>query len=216
MGLGKETAALLIEEGLVQTFDELFELEEGDLLQLPKFAEVKAKKVIDAIRTAQNNVSLERLITALSIPQVGEETARDVARHFGSIEALRAAQISDLQHINGIGDVVARALHTWFADKHNASYLDALLTHLKVKAPEKNADTRFAGKTFVFTGTLVHMSREEGEKKVRERGGKVAGSVSQKTDYVVAGEHAGSKLERARELGVRVLSEDEFARMIAS
>jgi DNA ligase (NAD+) len=90
------------------------------------------------------------------------------------------------------------------------------LKHLRVQAPERIADTRFAGKTFVFTGTLVRMSREEGEQKVRERGGKATGSVSKKTDYVVAGEQAGSKLEKARELGVRVLSEDEFARMIAS
>jgi DNA ligase (NAD+) len=216
VGLGKETAALLIEEGLVQTFDELFELEEGDLLQLPKFAEVKARKVIAAIRAVQKNVPLERLITALSIPQVGEETARDIARHVGSIEALRAAHVSDLQKISGVGDVVAHAVCAWFAEKHNSAYLDRLLKHLRVQAPERIADTRFAGKTFVFTGTLVRMSREEGEQKVRERGGKATGSVSKKTDYVVAGEQAGSKLEKARELGVRVLSEDEFARMIAS
>jgi DNA ligase (NAD+) len=155
VGLGKETAALLIEEGLVQTFDELFELEEGDLLQLPKFAEVKARKVIAAIRAVQKNVPLERLITALSIPQVGEETARDIARHVGSIEALRAAHVSDLQKISGVGDVVAHAVCAWFAEKHNSAYLDRLLKHLRVQAPERIADTRFAGKTFVFTGTLV-------------------------------------------------------------
>jgi DNA ligase (NAD+) len=215
VGLGKETAALLIEEGLVSTFDELFELEEGDLLQLRKFGEVKAKKTIDAIRSVQKGVALGRLITALSIPQVGEETARDLAAHFGTMAKLRHASVESLMAVENVGHIVAHAVHDWFADKKNAHYLDKLLGHLHVKNPEKRAgDTRFAGKTFVFTGTLTTMTREEGEAQVRARGGKAAGSVSKKTDYVVAGENAGSKLETARTLGVPILTENAFAEMI--
>jgi DNA ligase (NAD+) len=214
-GLGKETAALLVDEGLVSTFDELFELEEGDLLTLPGFADIKAQKVIDAIKAATKAVPLERLVTALSIPQVGEETARDLAQHFGSIAKLRAASIEDLERIDGVGDVVAHAVHAWFAEKNNGAYLDKLLKHLHVKAPEKaGGDARFAGKTFVFTGTLSTMSREEGEALVRRLGGKTSGSVSKKTSYVVAGESAGSKLEKAQELGVTVLTEEKFRAML--
>lgn len=215
VGLGKETAALLVEEGLVTTFDELFELEEGDLLQLPKFGEVKAKKTIAAIRAVQKGVALERLITALSIPQVGEETARDLAARFGSIAKLRVASVEKLLEVENVGETIAQAAHGWFADARNARYLDRLLSHLRVKNPEKKAaESRFTGKTFVFTGSLSLMSREDGEAKVRELGGKAAGSVSKKTDYVVAGEHAGSKLDKARELGVQVLSEQQFAAMV--
>ena len=215
VGLGKETAALLIEEGLVTTFDELFELEEGDLLALPGFKQKKAQKAIEAIRAIQKSVPLERLITALSIPQVGEETARDLARHFGSIAKLRQASADKLLEVENVGGIVANAVHDWFADERNAGYLDRLLSHLHVKNPEKKAASgTFAGKTFVFTGTLTTMSREEGEALVRSLGGKASGSVSKKTDFVVAGENAGSKLEKARGLGVEVLTEDAFADMV--
>jgi DNA ligase (NAD+) len=140
--------------------------------------------------------------------------ARDLAQHFGSIAQLRAAGIEDLERIDGVGDIVAHAVHAWFADKNNVAYLDKLLKHLHIKAPEKAVgDARFAGKTFVFTGTLSTMSREEGEALVRKLGGKTSGSVSKKTTYVVAGESAGSKLEKAQELGVTVLTETDFTRI---
>jgi DNA ligase (NAD+) len=215
VGLGKKTASLLIEEGLVQSFDELFELEEGDLLSLPGFAEIKAKKTFEAIRRAARDVPLERLITALSIPHVGKETARDLAEHFGTIEKLRKASVEELLAIPNIGEVVARSVHGWFANRANAAYLDRLLTHLKVRSAHKRAGGALAGLTFVFTGSLSTMSREEGEAAVRALGGTASSSVSKKTSYVVAGENAGSKLEKARKLGVRILSEEEFARMIS-
>jgi len=215
VGLGKKTASLLIEEGLVQSFDELFELEEGDLLSLPGFAEIKAKKTFEAIRRAARDVPLERLITALSIPHVGKETARDLAEHFGTIEKLRKASVEELLAIPNIGEVVARSVHGWFTNRANAAYLDRLLTHLKVRSAHKRAGGALAGLTFVFTGSLSTMSREEGEAAVRALGGTASSSVSKKTSYVVAGENAGSKLEKARKLGVRILSEEEFARMIS-
>lgn len=213
-GLGKQTAAQLIDEGVVSTFDELFELQEGDFQSLEGFAEISAKKAVDAIRRAQKNVPLERLITALSIPNVGEETARDLAEHFGSIQKLQHASLGDLQKIDGIGGVVAEAVHAYFKNRSNAAYVERLCRHLHIVKPEKKSGSRFAGKTFVFTGTLMEMSREEAEDLVRKNGGKAAGSVSAKTSYVVAGAEAGSKLDKARELGVEVLTEKEFARML--
>ena len=213
-GLGKETAAQLIDEGAISTFDELFELQEGDFLALEGFAEVSAKKAVDAIRKAQKNVPLERLVTALSIPQVGEETALDLAEHFGSIDKIRHASVEELQSINGVGDVVAKAAHDWFTSRTNAAFVDRLVKHLTIVKPDKKRGAKFTGKTFVFTGTLATMSREDAEEKVRALGGKATGSVSAKTSYVIAGAEAGSKLDKARALGVEVLTEKEFARML--
>jgi len=213
-GLGRETAAQLIDEGIITTFDELFELQEGDFLALEGFAEISAQKAIAAIRKAQQDVPLERLITALSIPNVGEETARDIARHFGSIEKIRKASLEQLEAIDGIGDVVAKSIHDWFKNHTNSSFVDRLEKHLKIVKPQKAVRGKFTGETFVFTGTLEKMSREEAEEKVRLLGGKAAGSVSAKTSYVVAGAEAGSKLDKAKDLGVEVLTEAEFARML--
>ncbi len=213
-GLGKETAAQLVDEGIITTFDQLFAMEEGDFLTLEGFAEISAKKAVEAIRKAQKNVPLERLVIALSIVNVGEETARDLAQHFGSIEKLRLASIEDLQKVNGIGDVVAKSVHDWFSDKSNSAYLDRLLKHLHIAKVDKKTSGKFTGKTFVFTGTLVKVSRDEAEVLVRNLGGKAASSVSSKTSYVVAGAEAGSKLDKARELGVEVLTESEFLGML--
>ncbi|OHB19732.1 MAG: hypothetical protein A2854_03715 [Parcubacteria group bacterium RIFCSPHIGHO2_01_FULL_56_18] len=213
-GLGKETAELLVDEGLVNTYDEIFTLAEGDLLALEGFAEVSARKLIENIDTARR-VPLSRLLYGLSIDHVGEETARLLSQHFGTLEKLRKASVDELVAIDGIGEIVATSVHDWFRRKEKAAILDRLLTHLKVQkdaAPTKNG--RLAGKTFVLTGTLESMSREEAEERIRMLGGSASGSVSKKTSYVVAGESAGSKLEKARSLGVQVLSESEFARML--
>ncbi len=149
------------------------------------------------------------MITALSIPNVGEETARDIAEHFRSIEKIRKASIEEFQQINGVGDVVAKSLHEWFAKKAHAEYVDKLLKHIRVIAPEKKSGGKFAGKTFVFTGS-IQMAREEAQELVRKHGGKTSGSVSSKTSYVVAGAEAGSKLAKAQKLRIKVLSENEF------
>jgi DNA ligase (NAD+) len=145
---------------------------------------------------------------------VGEETARDIALHFGSIEKIRNASVEELEAIDGVGGVVAKAVHDWFKDRSNSAFVDRLLKHLHIAKPQKAVGGKFSGKTFVFTGTLEKMSREEAEEKVRLLGGKASGSVSSKTSYVVAGPEAGSKLDKARELGVEVLTEGEFARML--
>lgn len=213
-GLGKETAELLVDEGLVNTYDEIFTLTEGDLLALEGFAEISARKLIENISKART-VTLSRLLYGLSIDHVGEETARLLSQHFGTIEKLRAASVDDLTAVNGVGETLATSVYAWLRRKEKAAILDRLLEHLKVEkdaAPAKNG--RFAGKTFVLTGTLVNMGREEAEAKIRALGGSASGSVSKKTSYLVAGESAGSKLDKARQLGVQVLSEEEFARML--
>jgi DNA ligase (NAD+) len=213
-GLGKETAELLVDEGLVSTPDDLFTLTEGDLLALEGFAEISAKKLIENIKKA-GNVALSRLVYGLSIDHVGEETARLLSMHFKTMDALRKAAFEDVAAIKGIGGVVAQSLHEWFADPQKASMLDRLLEHLTVEkdaAPTRNG--RFSGKIFVLTGTLHTMSREDAEEKIRSLGGSAGGSVSKKTSYVVAGENAGSKLDKAKELGVTVLSEDEFSALL--
>lgn len=215
-GLGAKTAELLIEEGVISTFDEVFELQEGDFLPLPGFAELSAKNAAAAIAAAAQNVPLYRVLTALSIPQVGEETARDLAEHFGSIEKLQHATIDELQHVNGVGTVVAESVHAWMRETENKHMLARLLKHITIQAPEKKdkAALPLAGQSFVFTGGMESMSREEAGEKVRAWGGTVSGSVSKKTTYVVAGSDAGSKLDKARELGVTILTEQEFIDML--
>lgn len=214
-GVGEKTAELLIDEGIVGTFDEVFELQEGDFLALPGFAELSAKNAVESIKKASRNVPLHRVITALSIDQVGEETARDLAEHFGTIEKLRHASTEDLERINGVGEVVAHAVHTWFAQEKNAALMDRLLSHITIAKPEKTKSALpLAGKSFVFTGSMESMSRDEAGERVRKLGGSVSSAVSQKTSYVVAGEEAGSKLEKARELGVKTLTEAGFVRLL--
>ncbi len=214
-GLGAKVAELLIDEGLVTTLDDLFDLTEADFLTLPGFAELSAKNAVDAIRKASRDVPLARFITGLSIDHVGEETARDVADNFGTIAELRAATLDELQLIDGVGDVGAKSLVEWFAEKKNTALLDRLLAHITfAKLEKKKASLPLARKSFVFTGAMEKMSREEAEEKVRALGGKVAGSVSKKTSYVVAGSDAGSKLDKARSLGVAILTEDEFLHIV--
>ncbi|OGG73223.1 hypothetical protein A3A38_02415 [Candidatus Kaiserbacteria bacterium RIFCSPLOWO2_01_FULL_53_17] len=215
-GLGKETAELLVDEGLVSTFDDVFTLTEGDLVALEGFAEVSAQKLIENIRKARR-VTLSRLLFGISIDHVGEETARLLSQHFGTLTKLRKASIEEMVAIDGIGEIVARSVYEWLRRKEKAAILDRLLKHLTVisdEAPKRNG--RLAGKTFVLTGSLTSMSREEAEEKVRQLGGSASGSVSKKTSFVVAGENAGSKLDTAKELGVQVLTEKEFEKLITS
>ena len=213
-GFGKETAELLVDEGLVGTFDDIFTLTEGDLLALEGFAEISARKLVENITKARR-VSLSCLLLGLSIDHVGEETARLLSTHFGTMVKLQSASVEDMIAIKGVGEVVARSVYEWLQRKEKAAILDRLLTHLTVlkdEAPTRNG--RLAGKTFVLTGSMETMTREDAEAKIRSLGGSASGSVSKKTSYVVAGQNAGSKLEKAQELGVEVLTEEEFARML--
>lgn len=213
-GLGKETSELLVDAGLVNTFDELFTLTEGDLLALEGFAEISAKKLVSGIESARR-ASVSRLLYGLSIDHVGEETARLLSQHFRSIEKIRDASLEELTNVKGVGGVVAQSVYEWFREAAKRAMFERLVRHLTIlkdEAPARNG--RLAGKTFVVTGTLESMGREEAEAKIRALGGTTSGSVSKKTSFVLAGENAGSKLAKAQELGVQVLTETEFARLI--
>ncbi len=213
-GLGEKTVALLIDEGMVSTFDELFTLTKGDFLALPGFAELSAEQAIEAIQRGRTQ-SLQRFLVGMSIPHVGEEIARVLADRFQTLKALQEADETTMAHISGIGDVVARAVRTWFDDAAQQRMLAKILAHVTIRKPEQNLDAALQGKTFVITGTLETMSREEAKAKVRARGGTITDSVSSKTTYVVAGAEPGSKLTKAQALGVSILTEREFLKLLA-
>ncbi len=215
-GLGIAVVEALVKEGLVNTFEDFFTLEVGDLIGLERFGEKSAKNLVDAIQSA-TNVPMDRLLVGLSIDQVGEETARDIARIF-TLAELRSASKEELEKVDGIGAVVAKSIYNWFKDEENNRILDTLLTHITVI--EQNNSTYvgeqiFSGKVFVLTGTLTKYTRDEAADIIRSLGGSVTGSVSSKTDYVLAGKNAGSKLDRAGALGVSVINEKEFDKMVS-
>ncbi len=208
-GLGPKIIDVLFENGLISTFDDIFTLKKGDILALPRFAELSAENLVQAIDTSRK-VTLARFLSSLSIPQVGEETAYDVARHFKSIEKIGAAPADEFRSIYGVGDVVAESISSWFKETDNKKLVKNLLKHVILEKEAVNANRKFEGLSFVFTGTLPTLERDVAQDMVRKNGGDVSSSVSKKTSYVVAGEEAGSKLDKARELGVKILSEKEF------
>ena len=216
-GLGPSTVDALLEHGLVVHVDDFFTLREGDVLELEGFAEVSAKKLIDSIQKVAKGVQLSKLLTGLSLPHVGEETAILLAQNFKTIDELAAASAAELKSIDGIGPIVAQALVEWFAEKENKELIKKLKKVLAIKNPEASLRDKklpLGGKTFVLTGTMEGMSRDEAKAKIRAQGGDVSSSVSAKTDYVVAGEEAGSKLDKAQALGVKVITEAEFLKLV--
>jgi DNA ligase (NAD+) len=214
-GLGPKIIDVLLEKNLISTFDDIFTLEREDLLALPRFAEKSVDNLLDSVQKARN-VSLPRFLASLSIPQVGEETSYDLENHFGKLEKIMKAKYEELEAINGIGPVVAKSLTDWFSDEENQELVKRLLAQVKIESAKKTdiSQLPLSGKTFVLTGTLSKMSRDEASQKIRMLGGDVSSSVSKNTSFVVAGESAGSKLEKAQELGVKVLSEDDFSNLI--
>lgn len=215
-GLGEKTVKLLMEHELVSNMDDFFDLTKDELLQLPGFKERSAQNLIDALAD-RKRVPLDRLLVGLSIAHVGEETARLLAIEFGTLSALRDAKVSDLSEMDGIGDVVAEALSSWFADPENQALLERLSGHLSVSTvTREGTGGPLEGVSVVITGSFERFSREEGEAMVRRAGGKTSSSVSKKTGFVVAGEKPGSKLKAAEEFGVPVLDEAEFLRRVGS
>jgi DNA ligase (NAD+) len=219
-GLGPKIIDVLFENGLISTFDDIFTLKKGDILALPRFAELSADNLVKAIEKART-VTLPRFLASLSIPQVGEETAYDVAKHFtesagaqAALESIMQAKAGDFQSIYGVGEVVAQSLELWFKSSDNRKLVKNLLKRVNIVAEAVDSNKKFEGKSFVFTGTLPTLERDAAQDMVRKNGGDVSSSVSKKTSYVVAGEEAGSKLEKARELGVTVLNEEEFLELV--
>jgi len=178
-----------------------------------------AEHIVDSIQASKTR-PLARLIYALGIRNVGEHASRLLASHFGSIDALMNASAEEIEAVKGIGEVIAKSAQEFFANEQNRAVIERLraagLSALTAKPPETKKGDKLAGKTFVFTGTLEKMTRNEAEEKVRAQGGVAASSVSRKTDYVVAGPNAGSKLDKARSLGVAVIDEGEFLEMLGS
>ncbi len=216
-GCGPKIIDVLLDNNLVSSYEDLFTLKRGDLLSLPRFAEKSVDNLLASVEKARQ-VSLAKFLVGLSISQVGEETAIDLAKHFGSIEKLRESSFDDLQSLDGVGPIVAQAMVDWFADKNNKKLLDNLLKQVQIQktpAPTQGEGKKLSGKSFVITGTLSGMSRDEAKDKVRALGGDVSESISSKTSYLVAGENAGSKLGKAQKLGVKVLNEKEFLGLIS-
>lgn len=216
-GFGKKVVAQLMEAGLIANFDDIFKLKKGDLLTLERWGEKSADNLIAAIEKAKD-VTLARFIASLSIPQVGEETARDLAGHFGTPDSFSKASIEELTRIDGVGEVVAKAIVDWFREKENKKLFDRLLKQVRVQSVRRHVSGNLPliGKSFVLTGALENMSRDEAGEKIRALGGKVSSAVSKKTDYVVAGIEPGEKLSKAEELGVKVLAENEFLELLES
>jgi len=211
----EKTAGQLVDAGLVQEADQLYALTREQLCALERFGEKKAENLLAALDKSRE-CRLNSFIYALGIPNIGTKTARDLAERFGSVEALRRADRDALVAIDDVGEIVADSVVGFFADPANQRLVDALLA-AGVTPSWVRRDTSggpFAGMTVVVTGTLASMSRAEAEEAVRDGGGKAAGSVSKKTALVVAGEAAGSKLTKARALGVEVIDEAEFLRRL--
>jgi DNA ligase (NAD+) len=207
-GLGEKLVEQVVDCGLVHTPADLYQLNLEALAGLERMAQKSAANLLAAIEKSKQP-TLARFIYALGIRNVGEATARDLARHFGSLQALMAADAAALQLVPDVGPVVAASIARFCTEPHNREVIDALLR--AGVAPSEGAgqvaDLTLAGKTLVLTGTLPTLTREAAKEMIEARGGKVAGSVSKKTHWVVAGEEAGSKLDKARELGVPVLDE---------
>ncbi|OGZ66396.1 MAG: hypothetical protein A3C50_02670 [Candidatus Staskawiczbacteria bacterium RIFCSPHIGHO2_02_FULL_43_16] len=213
-GLGPKIIDRLLDEGLAQDPADIFSLKEGDLAQLERFGEKSAENVVAAIQE-KKEIIFSRFIYALGIRNIGAETAVDIAEHFGSLEKLKNAKLEDFDSIANIGPIVAKSVYEWFGDKGNGKFLEKLLkAGVKITRRPTSGAGRLQGKTFVFTGTLENIERESAKEKVRALGGQVSESVSAKTSFVVVGSEPGSKADKAKKLGVKVLDEKEFLELI--
>jgi DNA ligase (NAD+) len=213
---GPELVARLYNAGRLNTIADFYKITKDALLDLDRMGDRSADRVLGSIN-ARRRVPLSRFLQGLGIRNVGGHVAGVIAGHVRSLAALYDAGVDDLMKIHEVGPGVAESVHAWFHDRKNRALIDEMLEAGLAVEDERGAradGSPASGKTFVVTGTLSRFSRQEAEEAVKKRGGRAAGSVSKKTDYVVAGESPGSKLDKARELGVRVLSEEEFITLI--
>jgi DNA ligase (NAD+) len=212
-GLGEKLVDQLVEKGLVRSPADLYFLTKDQLAALERMGEKSAQNLLNALEASKSR-PLARCLFALGIRHVGEHVAEVLANGFGTLDALLAADEARLSGTYGIGPTIGHAVRDFFDNTENLAAIERLrkggVQFPPVAKKAVAAGSPFAGKTFVFTGALTQFTREEAEALVKERGGKASGSVSKRTDYVVAGEAAGSKLAKARELRIKVISEDEF------
>jgi DNA ligase (NAD+) len=211
--IGPKILDRLKDEGLISDAADLFTLEKADLSGLERFGEKSADNIISSIQS-HKKIPLWRFIYALGIIHVGEQTARDLANHFGSLTKLSNASVLEINDIENIGPVVSQSIFEYFKNKSNIGFMNKLFENGVNVFHEKAKNLKLSGKTFVLTGTLSTMSREDAKKKIIENGGSVSSSVSKATSYVVAGEKSGSKFTDAQKLGVKILSEPEFLKII--
>jgi DNA ligase (NAD+) len=213
-GLGYSIVEALIEKSLIKSPADIYYLREEDIATLWKSGKTAAKKLLSAIEASKAQ-DVSRLIYALGIRQVGAKTGKVLASTFGSLDALMKVSREELTEVNDVGAVTAANIYGWFHQEQSIHMIERLReAGVNFESKQVRTDTRFAGKTFVVTGTLSKFTRKEIEEKIEQLGGKAAGSVSKKTSFVVVGEDAGSKERKARELGIPILSEDDFIAMI--
>ncbi len=209
-GMGDALVNQLTERGMVRNVSDIYRINKDDLLSLERMGDKSAQNILDEIEKSKD-LPLERLIFGLGIRFVGERTAQFLAEHFGSMDALSKASEEQLLEVEEVGPRIAQSIVEFFSEPKNCELLQSLAkAGLKFKGRKKERGTKLAGKTFVLTGTLPRLTRDEAKKLIEDAGGRVSGSVSKKTDYVVAGSDAGSKLDKAKELGVAVIGEDEM------
>ncbi|WP_198971988.1 NAD-dependent DNA ligase LigA [Xylophilus sp. ASV27] len=215
-GLGDKLVDQLVEGGIIRTLPELYRLGVAKLAALERMADKSAQNLVEALERSKQT-TLPRFLFGLGIRHVGEATAKDLARHFGALDPIMDATVEQLLEVNDVGPIVAQAIRTFFDQPHNREVVEQLRAagvHWPEGPPAPRALLPLAGKTFVLTGTLPTLSREEAKELLEAAGAKVAGSVSKKTDYVVAGAEAGSKLEKAQALGIAVLDEDGLRQLL--
>lgn len=214
-GLGYKLVEQLTTAGLISTPADIFRLTKSDLVDLERFGEKSADNLIESIDKARE-VSLSRFIFGLGITHVGEETAADLAKHFGMLKKIREATLEEFLAVSQIGEVVAHSLHEYFSTKTSQKLIDELLdAGVRVTGYTLQVTRQtLAGKTFVLTGGLESMTRDEAKERIRALGGDISSSVSKKTDYVVAGSEAGEKYEKAKKLGVKAIDENGFLKLL--
>lgn len=217
-GLGDKLVEQLVDAGVVKTLPDLYRLGLSALVQLERMAEKSAQNIVDALEKSKQT-TLPRFLFGLGIRHVGEATAKDLARHFGQLDRIMDASVEQLLEVNDVGPVVAQSLRTFFDQPHNREVVEQLRAcglRWEEGEPAARAPKPLAGKTLVITGTLPTLSRDQAKDLLEAAGAKVAGSVSKKTDWLVAGAEAGSKLAKAQELGVAVLDEAGMQALLAS
>jgi DNA ligase (NAD+) len=212
-GMGESLVTQLIDRGLIKNVADIYALRKKDLLSLERFADKSAQNILDEIENSKQ-LPMERIIYGLGIRFVGERTAQFLAEQFGSMDAIENASAEELQQVDEVGPRIAESIAEFFDVAANRKLIDRLrAAGLTMTGQRKQRGTKLSGKTFVLTGSLAHFTRDEAKKMIEDAGGKVSGSVSKKTDYVVAGADAGSKLDKARELGIAVIDEKEMQAM---
>ncbi len=213
-GMGEALVAQLLDRGLVKNVADIYDLSKEDLLSLERFADKSAQNILNEIERSKS-LPLERVIYGLGIRMVGERTAQFLAEHFGSMDALVSASQQELEEVNEVGPRIAESIREFFDEPRNRELVKRLRdAGLSFAGKKRERGTKLAGKTFVLTGSLTKYTRDEAKKMIEDAGGRVSGSVSKKTDYVVAGSDAGSKLDKAKELGVPVIEEQEMEKLV--